>query len=96
MLGGGDPAREASTENTRSDNAGVDGRLLGIEDIEGCRELYLANGKLGRNPDFSVVAEAGVGSAFCVVPVVSRSVLGLDIEVRDTSEAAVAGVAGLE
>lgn len=49
-------------------------------------------------PDFSVVAEAGVGSVvFVVMLVVKRSVLGLGTDVLDASDGVVVpGVAGLE
>lgn len=72
---GGEPAREISVDIPCSDIAGVDGRLREMDDIEGCLEVCF-NKAADKALERSVVAEAGVVSAFCMVPVVSRRVLG--------------------
>jgi hypothetical protein len=73
----------------------VDGRLGWTDESDGCLDPFLASDG-GRTPDFSVVADAGVGSTcFDVVPVVKRKVLGLGTDGFDASDGVVtAGVVG--
>ena len=63
MLGGGEFARDTSFENTRSDMAGVEGRLGDMLETEGWRERCLAIVD-GIMTLLSVAADAGAVSGF--------------------------------
>ena len=74
---------------------GVDGRLGATDEIDGWRDRCFAR-LFGMLADFSVTAEAGVASAFCVIVVVTRMVLGRVVVDSGVLDAAVAGVSGRE
>ncbi len=78
---GGDPALEISVDVPCSDMVGVDGRLREIDDKEGWREVRFCTAA-DRVLDRSVTAGDSAASAFGVVVVVSRKVLGRPAEVQ--------------
>ena len=91
MLGGGEDARERSTEYL-SDRAGVDGRLWQGLAADSVRDTRFTCAVDGKPIDFSVTAEAGTLSGGRVVLVVTRIVIDLLVEDLETSDAVVAGV----
>lgn len=93
MLGGGELARDTSLEYTRSEIAGVEGRLREMLETDGWRERCLPRAA-GSEILFSITAEVGVVSGFCAIVEVMRRVFGRIAEDSGVLEAAVAGVPG--